>query len=117
MTSSRVVRARQTEAIVADFLRQNGFPYAERIPAGLPGSDITGCPGLNWEVKARRGLDLPGWLRQVSKREGVPLLVSRPDGWGEAKVSLWPMTMPLGAGVELLRQAGYGTPMEGCGEC
>lgn len=108
MTSSRVRRGRQSEEILAEFLRQHGWPSAERLAASLPGSDITGTPGISWEVKARRGLDLPGWLRQTVKREGVPVLVTRPDGWGEARIDMWPMIVPLSTGVELLKEAGYG---------
>ena len=112
MVTSRVTRGRQTEALVAEYLRDHGFPQAERVAASLKGADITGTPGLAVEVKARRGLDLPGWLKQAAKREGMPILVIRPDGSGPANIGSWAMVLPLNAGVELLRQAGYGEPCD-----
>lgn len=115
MTSSRVTRGRQTEALVADYLRSHGFPDAERMAASLPGADIRNTGEVSIEVKARRGLDLPGWLKQAGSREGVPVLIVRPDGYGEAKIEKWAMIIPLGEGTELLRKAGYGCACEGDG--
>lgn len=109
MASSRVQRGRQTEELVAQYLREHGWVNAERVPASLPGADITGTPGLSIEVKARRGLDIPAWLKQASSRPGLPILIHRPDGFGPERLNIWPMTLPLDIGVELLKAAGYGT--------
>jgi hypothetical protein len=95
MTNPRVTRGRQTEELVAKFLRENGFPHAERRPASLPGADIMGIPDVAIEVKSRRKLDLPGWLKQASTRDGLPVVVSRPDGFGPEKIGLWPVTLRL----------------------
>lgn len=93
------------------------FPFAESAGSGRPGRDILGTPGLAVEVKARRGLDVPAWLRQAvkeaEKTADLPLLIWRPDGMGPQTVDLWPMTMPFGIGRELLREAGYGSTQEG----
>ena len=62
MTSSRVTRGRQSEAIVASYLVTHGFPNAERTPASLPGKDIQGTREVAFEVKARRGLRPPEWI-------------------------------------------------------
>ena len=112
MSSSRVQRGRQSEAIVAAHLRKHGWPDAERTPASLPGKDILNTGDIAFEVKARRGLDLPGWLRQAVSRKGFPVLVIRPDGSGEKNLEAWAMVIPFGLGVELLRKAGYGSDGE-----
>lgn len=110
MANSRVARGRQSEAIVADYLRENGWPSAERVAASLKGADVTGTPGLAIEVKSRYGLDLKAWMAQAAKREGLPLLVVRLNGTGPATIADWPLVIPLGQGVQLLRDAGYGDP-------
>jgi hypothetical protein len=107
VANSRVTRGRQSEALVAEYLRSHGWPDAERIAASLPGADIRNTGDVSIEVKARRGLDLPGWLKQTASREGLPVLVVRPDGYGEARMDMWAMVIPFGEGVELLRKAGY----------
>lgn len=115
VTSSRVTRGRQSEAIVAAHLQKHGWPDAERTPASLPGKDIQGTGELAFEVKARRGLNLPEWIDQAMKREGLLVLVIRHDGYGEAKLDRWAMVIPFGIGVELLRKAGYGCAGESNG--
>lgn len=108
-SQSRKHRGYASQRIVAERFRVAGWPFAEPVGAGRPGSDITGVVGLDIEVKARRGLNLTGWLKQtVDRADGVtPLLVVRPDGFGEASIDLWPAVMPLGVMVGLLRDAGY----------
>ncbi|HET7386887.1 MAG TPA: hypothetical protein VFJ19_09530 [Nocardioidaceae bacterium] len=109
-SSTRRRRGADTQRHVAGYLRTHGWRFAEPVGAGSPGADITGVPGLAVEVKARRGLDLPGWLRQAARNAAgrVPLLVVRPDGFGPATVDDWPVTLRLADAVELLHAAGYG---------
>jgi hypothetical protein len=120
---SRNRRGSETEQLVTQFLNEHGWPNAEPVGAGRSGPDITGTPGLGFEVKARRQLDLNGWLRQASAgaarpRPGggaeldftLPLVVHRPDGFGAASVASWPATFRLEHAVWLMRQAGYGEP-------
>lgn len=108
--SSRKARASETQRIVAAYFAEHGWPYCTDQGAGRQGSDLLGVPGLAVEIKARRGLDLPAWLRQATREKGLPIVVHRPDGFGPASIELWPATMPLGEFVRLLRQAGYGDP-------
>lgn len=95
---SRKQRGRQSEALVAEYLHPV-FPYAERVPASLPGKDVLHTPGWAIEVKARRGLDLPGWLKQASARADVgleiPVLVVRPDGFGPERIDQWAAVLTL----------------------
>lgn len=113
MTSARVARGRASQGIAARFLQEHGFPWAESVWGSMPGRDITGTPGLAFEVKARRGLDLPQWLRQTQKnaRGDLPVLIVRPDGYGEAKVGEWLVGMRFEDAVSLFRHAGYGAPL------
>ena len=108
--SSRKQRGYDSQRIVANYLKENGWPYAEPVGAGRAGSDVTGIVGVDVEVKARRNIDLTGTLRQQSDRaaEGVlPLAVIRPDGYGPSRIAEWPCVVPLSVMVELLREAGY----------
>lgn len=110
MSQHRKHRGYASQRIVAEYLRTQGWPFAEPTGAGRQGSDVTGVVGVDIEVKARRALDLPGTLRQQVQRaaEGVvPLAVIRPDGYGPARIAEWPAVMPLAIAVQLLREAGY----------
>lgn len=108
VSQSRKVRGRATEAILAAYYQKRGWPFAERTGAGRPGVDITGMPGLAPEVKARRGFEPVAWLKQAASRPGVPFVVFRPNGMGEATVGSWGVLMRVEDHTELLRLAGYG---------
>jgi len=114
-SSSRKQRGAETQRLVAEYMRDHGWPYATDAGAGRNGNDILNTPGLNIEVKARRDFSVTAWLRQASGvvTPGVGLVVSRPDGYGPAKIEDWPMIFRLGEGIILLRQAGYGDPIPG----
>ena len=108
--SSRKQRGYDSQRIVANYLKNQGWMYAEPVGAGRPGSDVTGVIGVDIEVKARRQLDLTGTLRQQYLRaeDGVVgLAVLRPDGYGPSKIDQWPVIMPLNVAVQLLKDAGY----------
>lgn len=110
MSQHRKHRGYASQRIVAQYLQTNGFPYAESTGAGRSGTDITGTPGIDWEVKARRGLNLTALLTQLDERgsDALGIGVIRPDGYGEAKIAQWPAVLPLASLVALLREAGYG---------
>jgi hypothetical protein len=110
-TQSRKSRGYRSQKVVAEWYAEHGWPFAESTGAGRPGVDITGIPGLACEVKARRGFNLTGWLKQATqeRRHGLPYVVVRPDGYGEAKVGQWAVLMTLQDHTDLLREAGYGT--------
>lgn len=109
--ASRKVRGRETEIATAAYYREHGWPFAEAVGSGTPGVDVTGLPGLACEVKARRSLDLLGFLRQAGTRPGLPYVVVRPDGYGPARIEEWAVVMTMKDHVELLRAAGYGTEL------
>ena len=109
--STRKVRSRETEKAVAEALR-GLYPDAAAVPSALPGKDILNTPGLAVEVKARRALDLPAWCRQSEKNaldDELPVVVSRPDGFGPASIGQWPVIITVERFLWLLECAGYGS--------
>jgi hypothetical protein len=109
-STSRRSRSRETEQVVAEYLRPI-YPQAVRVPASLPGADVLFTPGITVEVKATRSLNLTAWLKQSSARgsmDALPVVVSRPDGYGPERVSIWPATCPLWVLVVLLERGGFG---------
>jgi hypothetical protein len=113
MSQHRKHRGYETQRLVATYLAEHGWPYAEPTGAGRTGTDITGTPGLDSEIKARRGLIITELMTQLAERRDtslLPLGVIRPDGWGPARIADWPVVMRLEDAVWLLHEAGYGTP-------
>jgi hypothetical protein len=93
----------------------NGWPYAEPVGAGRAGSDVTGMPGIDIEVKARRGFDPLAAMRQQADRAALgdlPFAILRMDGQGPAVIGSWPVILRLDTFTELLRAAGYGDQQE-----
>lgn len=104
----------RTQKLVADYLSAHGFPYAESTGAGRPGSDVTNTPGITWEVKARSDLAPLAWVRQAvanTRRGELPVVVFRSNGQGEDAGNYLAM-LRLGDLVTVLRDAGYGTPLD-----
>lgn len=104
MAGARVARGRSTEQHLADWYASYGWPDAQRTPAGLPGRDITGMPGLAPEVKARKGFDPLAWTRQATRNAGddMPFVVMRCNGQGEASIAEWLVIRQLGHDTHLL---------------
>jgi len=115
MSQSRKHRGYASQRIVADWFTLNGGPYAEPGGAGRRGSVITGMPGIDIEVKARRGFDPLAAMRQQADRAALGDLafaVLRMDGQGPAVIGSWPVIIRLDTLTELLRAAGYGDQQE-----
>ena len=110
MTSqSRKHRGYRTQKVVAEYLKANGFPHAESTGAGRSGTDVTGIVGVDIEVKARTGLDLPALMRQLRERNengelGVGVL--RLNGQGE-NAAEYVAVLRLADLVPLLASGGY----------
>ena len=112
-SQSRKHRGYRSQKVVALYLAENGFPFAESTGAGRSGSDITGCVGIDWEIKARTGFDPGAVIRQMKDRDNgkdIQLAVLRLNGQGEQSVGDWVALTRLETLVELLRDAGYGDP-------
>jgi hypothetical protein len=110
----RIQRGYQTQHLAAEYARQHGFPHTLAVGNGRPGADLTGMLGIHAEVKARSDWDtrLNVWLAQAVHRAGndLPMLISRPNGYGPEMLTRWPVTFQLSDAFTLLRDAGYGTP-------
>lgn len=115
MTQARKARGMHTQALVADYLRTRGWPFAESTGAGRNGSDITGTPDIAVEVKARTGFDPKAALKQAhdNAHGRLPFAVLRLNGQGPAVIEEWPAVIRLGDLVALLQEAGYGTHTNG----
>ena len=93
------------------YLAENGFPFAESTGAGRSGTDITGCVGIDWEVKARTGFNPSSAVKQLkdrAKSKILGLVCLRLNGQGEEKVKDWVVVLRLEDMASLLREAGYG---------
>ena len=115
MSQHRKHRGYRSQRVVAERFAANGFPHAEPVGAGRAGTDIVGLVGIDVEVKARRGLNITGLMKQLNERAADGVLgigVIRPDGMGEASIGMWPVVMCLDDAIALLRAAGYGRPLE-----
>jgi len=110
VTHSRVQRGLKSQDIVAKYFAANGWPYALSAGSGRQGTDVTGVPGVDIEVKARRGINVAMAMRQLRDRhqEGLlPVAVLRLDGQGESNIADWPAIVPLAVLLDLLKAAGY----------
>jgi len=113
MSQSRKHRGYATQRILAAYLREHGFPFAEPVGAGRTGSDITGTVGIDWEIKARARFNPKETIDQLSERSNgkdLPIAVMRLNGQGKASISSWVAMLTLQDLVVLLREAGYGEP-------
>lgn len=123
------------ESAVVKALRQHGFPHAERraLTGSLDQGDVTGCPGLVFEVKggnaAKTASDgqVEKWLdetevERVNAGADFGILVLARAGIGPANAARWwaverhPETRivwrtTLEQKCKVLRLLGYGEPL------
>ena len=114
-SQSRKHRGYRSQKVVANYLAQNGFPFAESTGAGRSGTDVTGTIGIDWEVKARKDFNPSAVIKQLKERHNgkdLPVAVLRLNGQGEASIGEWVTILRLEDFVNLLRAAGYGDPVE-----
>lgn len=97
----------KAESAVVRYLTANGFAHAERrsLRGALDAGDITGTPGICWEVKggdaARNASDLQieRWMTElatetVNARADVGVLVVQRAGVGPGNAGRWWAYMP-----------------------
>ena len=109
MKQSRKVRGRESERILAQYLRDHGWEHAHQVGAGAQGSDIQGIEGLDIEVKSRSKFDPASTMKQLRQRktEGLGVAVMRLNGQGEAAIDDWVAVLRLEDLVYLLKANGY----------
>lgn len=74
-SQSRKHRGYRSQKVLANYLTNNGFPFAESTGAGRSGSDITGCVGIDFEVKARTGFNPAAAIKQLKDRKRKHLVL------------------------------------------
>lgn len=105
------------ETAVVNYLRDHGFPGAERraLAGGADKGDLFTGPGLCWEVKAHKKYAIPAWLTEtgietINARADYGVLVVKPVGVGTTRTGDWWCVLTLEQLTNLLRDAGYGDP-------
>jgi len=95
MVNPSKIKGTRAETAFVTWL-QRYFPYAERrsLRGGKDCGDVTGIPGLVFEVKDANPWQLSAWLREteVERRNAnaeFGLLVVKPPGVGYTRVSQW----------------------------
>jgi hypothetical protein len=100
------------ETAVVKYLREHGFPYAER--RALTGTndqgDITGCGPVVFEVKNHKALDFAGWLKELAveidnanAETGCVVAKKR----GTTNPGEWYAVLPFELFIALLKEADY----------
>lgn len=110
MTNARRRRGRETELIFAQYLKTQGWLFAEATSSSAAGTDITGVVGVDWELKAKKDFDPVSAIKQQAKRikDGViPVAVLRQNGQGEKDIENWAAVVPLNVMLKLLKESGY----------
>ena len=111
MSQARKHRGYRSQKVLAMYLAENGFPFAESTGAGRSGSDVTGTVGIDWEVKARTGFSPAETMRQMKDRAkdgDIRIAVLRLNGQGEKSICDWVCMLTVEQLVNLLRDAGFG---------
>jgi len=98
------------ETAVVKYLREHGFPYAERraLHGTADKGDITGCGPVVFEVKNHAKLDLAGWIKEleaemVNADVQVGAVIAKKRG--TTNVGDWYAVLPVRVLVELLKEA------------
>jgi len=99
------------ETATVKYLREHGFPYAERraLHGTADKGDITGCGPVVFEVKNHAKLDLAGWLKELETEMqnadvnfGAVIAKKR----GTTNPGEWYAVMPVYRLLDLLKEAG-----------
>jgi hypothetical protein len=109
MSQSRKYRGYETEKLVGRYLTK-WWPFALATGAGRSGSDVTGVPYIDFEVKARASFQPKQWIDQTEKRTkvsgGLPIVVCRLNGQ-KTEVGNYLAFLRFSDLVDLLVKAGY----------
>jgi hypothetical protein len=111
--ASAKAKGRNAENTWVDYLVNRGWRYAERrrLTGILDRGDITGTPGITWEVKNQKAYQFAEWMReladeQTNTKDPVGVLVVKPRGITDA--SQWWCVMTGEQLTQLLKDAGWG---------
>ncbi len=111
--SSAKAKGRNAENRWVQWLIDNGWRYAERrrLTGIIDRGDITGTPGITWEVKNHRTYQFPEWMRELAEEQDanqdpIGVLVVKPNGVTDPN-RFWCVLTPETLAI-LLKEAGYG---------
>ena len=117
MSKSKQKGTSAESAFVKSPVVLEAFPYVERRAlAGVNDmGDISGMVGLAVEIKNHKTYKFPEWIKEteverINAKADYGILVVKPNGVGLGSVEDWWAVMPVGAMINLLRDAGYGIP-------
>ena len=95
------------------------FPHVERrtLSGKYDQGDISGMVGLAVEIKSHKTYKLQEWLREtaiekVNAKADFGILVVKPNGVGLTSVGEWFAVMTVNDILDLLQEAGYGSPKQ-----
>ena len=115
--SKSKARGTRHETAVVNYLREHGFPHAERraLAGAEDKGDINAGPGLVIECKSQARHSFAEWLDEaLAERDNAvadfAVVWAHRRGKGDPGQHYFVMTAEQG--VDLLRLAGYGTPLE-----
>lgn len=104
------------ETAVVRYLRTHGWPHAERraLAGAQDLGDITGTPGLVWEVKSGRAAEqasdglIANWLAETEAERrnataDLGVLVTKRSGYGPSRAGAWWAHVDLSTLTTLLR--------------
>lgn len=112
MSSRSKQKGSAFEREIVAYLNENGFIHAERRLAGdqFDKGDITGTPGLVWECKNQKRMDLAGWVdealveRDNAKAAYGAVIHKRR---GTTNCGDYYVTVTLRQWIDLLKEAGW----------
>lgn len=103
MVNPPKIKGTKAESAFVTWLQANGFPYAERrsLNGAQDRGDVTGCPGLVFEVKDQALWKLAPWLRETAverenARADFGILIIKPPGIGHVNPGNWAAVMYQG---------------------
>lgn len=103
MVNPPKIKGTKAESAFVTWLRANGFPYAERrsLAGTQDRGDVTGCPGLVFEVKDQLLWKLAPWMRETvlerqNARADFGILIIKPPGVGHTNPGNWVALMHQG---------------------
>lgn len=117
MSRSKDIGTRAETAVVR-YLQANGFEHAERraLTGARDLGDVTGTPGIVWEVKARKALisdrEIAEWMdetetERVNADAEIGVLVVRRAGVGEGNAGRWWAYLSAGTLARLATEGGF----------
>lgn len=100
------------EREIVTYLREQKWTGAERTRAGWVDDrgDIDGVPGVTWECKSRRAMELAEWIDELvveMRNAGTAVGAVVHKRRGVTDPGQYYASMPLSVFVHLLKEAGY----------